>query len=104
MSDFETRVWTESGDLVGAYSVERAGGWHNVLRTDGERFGSFRGAQAEYRARNRAVEVAAELADETRAACPADDHDRCGVLAEHGISLQICADGYDVTSDPRYNV
>lgn len=99
---FEARVWLENGDLVGYAEVIRtSNGWQSVIvHTDypkssgwesGQRIYSVRG-MAPQLAQSYAKSVAQQLAYRLRAQCLCEEVGdfACGVLHEHGVSLQIC--------------
>lgn len=96
---YEVRVWCENGDLMGYATVEgclfmvadadRDSGYYLF---EGEPFEFMSPSQAESYAREWA-QAYLEWLEETCACWDANDSEsgHCGVMSDHGYSIQICA-------------
>ncbi|MGK5496418.1 hypothetical protein [Streptomyces sp. URMC 125] len=96
----EYRVWNEAGDLLGLACVyPRRYGWVKVEVHPYDTSSPMQ--EKNFRREFDAYEFAEDFAHTCKAQaisdCPCEPGEECGVLHPHGISVQICEDGDDIT-------
>ena len=96
---YETRVWCEDGTLMGVAEVESHPGKSIVSISEADPSSGYAWADtvhpSAWSSEDYAREWAEGYADWCRENCTCGTDD-CGVLSEHGISIQYCRDGWTV--------
>lgn len=101
---YEVRVWYEDGTLMGVAEVESHPGKSIVSISEVDLSSGYAWADtvhpSAWSAEDYAREWAKDYADWCRKNCPCGSADAaesdCGVMYEHGISIQYCRDGWTV--------